>query len=129
MTETVDLAVNGGLMRGMDANERLIAVNAQFVREDTTEPIYKLFTIDDRYPAMLRVAKGGNAIALEIWAIPLEGFAEVLIGEPPGLSIGKVRLADGTEVLGVLGEAIMCTKEREITKHGGWKKYLAHVGV
>ncbi|PSF36596.1 glutamyl-tRNA amidotransferase [Aphanothece hegewaldii CCALA 016] len=129
MTETVYLAVNGGLMRGMDANERLIAVNATFVQEATTDPIYRLFTIDDRYPAMLRVSEGGNAIAVEIWAIPQEGLAEVLIGEPPGLSIGKVRLADGKEVLGVLGEAIMCTQEREITQYGGWRKYLAHVGV
>jgi hypothetical protein len=128
MSETVDLAVNGGLMRGMDANGRLLAVNATFVRESTTEPIYKLFSIDDRYPAMLRVAEGGNAIAVEIWAIPLVGFSQVLWEEPPGLCIGKIRLADGQEILGVLGEHLICENRREITQYGGWRKYLASRG-
>ena len=38
------------------------------------------------------------------------GFAQLLIGEPPGLRIGKVRLADGEETLGVLGRpALWCS--------------------
>jgi hypothetical protein len=125
MTETMYLAVNGGLMRGLEVNDRLIAVDATFIREDTTEPIYRLFSIDDSYPAMIRVAEGGNAIAVEIWSVPLAGLCQVLWQEPPGLCVGKVRLADGEEVLGVLGEAIMCKEEREITQYGGWRKYLA----
>jgi hypothetical protein len=45
--------------------------------------------------------------------------------EPTGLSIGKVRLEDGSEVLGVLGEPILCEGQREITAHGGWRAYVA----
>ena len=34
----------------------------------------------------------------------MEAFATVLSNEPAGLAIGKIKLADGTEMLGVLVE-------------------------
>ncbi len=123
--ETVQLAVNGTLMRGLELNANLLAVGATFVREAMTEPRYRLWSIDDRHPAMMRVATGGAAIALEIWDVPTTGLTEILLREPPGLCIGKVRLADGEEVLGVLGEAILCEGKREITQWGGWRAYIA----
>jgi hypothetical protein len=121
----VELAVNGTLMRGLELNRNLLDAGATFVRETTTAPTYRLWSIDDRHPAMLRVASGGAAVAVEVWAVPPGGLATVLLQEPPGLCIGKVRLADGQEVLGVLGEPILCEGQREITSHGGWRAYLA----
>jgi len=121
----VKLAVNGTLMRGLELNGNLLDVGAIFVREAATAPTYRLWSIDDRHPAMLRVASGGTAVAVEVWAVPPEGLARVLLQEPPGLCIGKVRLADGEEVLGVLGEPILCQGQREITSYGGWRAYLA----
>jgi gamma-glutamylcyclotransferase (GGCT)/AIG2-like uncharacterized protein YtfP len=60
MSETVNLAVNGTLMLGLELNNNLLAVGATFVREATTEPTYRLWSIDDRYPAMLRVRERGK---------------------------------------------------------------------
>ncbi|MDB9513399.1 glutamyl-tRNA amidotransferase [Kamptonema animale CS-326] len=124
MIQTVYLAVNGTLMRGLELNHNLLAVGASFVRETVTEPSYRLWSIKDRYPAMLRVADGGVAIAVEVWAIPADGISEILLKEPAGLCVGKVRLADGEEVLGILGEAILCEGQREITEWGGWRSYV-----
>ncbi len=124
MAEMLKLAVNGGLMRGFPDNKNLTDVEATFMKEAETEPVYRLFSIGDRHPAMLRVPQGGRAIAVEIWAIPLAGLGIVLTQEPPGLCIGKVRLADGEEVLGVLGESICCEQGKEITQYGGWRNYL-----
>lgn len=121
----VRLAVNGTLMRGLELNPNLIAVGATFVRETATEPSYRLWSINDRHPGMIRVRTGGVGVAVEVWAVPPAGLADVLLREPPGLSIGKVKLADGEEVLGVLAEPILCESQREITKHGGWRKYIA----
>ena len=112
-------------MRGLALNKNLIAVGATFVREATTSPSYRLWSIGDRHPAMVRVAHGGTAIAVEVWDVPAAGLAAVLLAEPPGLSIGKVRLADGEETLGVLGEAVLCEGQREITEYGGWRAYVA----
>jgi hypothetical protein len=119
------LAVNGTLMRGLELNPNLLAVGATFVREDETEPCYRLWSIDDRHPAMLRTPGEGTAIAVELWDIPLAGLAQVLLSEPPGLAIGKVALSDGTIVLGVLGEPFLCAGRREITEYGGWRQYVA----
>ncbi len=121
----VRLAVNGTLMRGLALNGNMLAAGATFVRETTTARSYRLWSIGDRHPAMMRVARGGAAIAVEVWEVPAAGLATILLGEPGGLSIGKVRLADGEETLGVLGEPILCEEQREITEYGGWRAYLA----
>ena len=122
------LAVNGTLMRGLELNPNLLAVGASFVREDETEACYRLYSIGDRHPAMLRTPDAGARVALELWQVPAEGLAQVLLNEPPGLAIGKVVLRDGRVVLGVLGEPFLCEGQREITAHGGWRAYVASKG-
>ena len=119
------LAVNGTLMRGLGLNGNLLAAGGSFVREAKTAPVYRLYSINDVHPAMLRVDSGGAAIALEIWELPAAGFAQVLAGEPAGLCIGKVALSDGGEVLGVLGEPWLIARGAEITRYGGWRAYTA----
>ena len=104
--ETVPLAVNGTLMRGFALNRNLLA-GATFVHATVTAPIYRLWSIDDEYPAMLRVTAGGAAIALEVWAVSMIHLGTIL-QEPPGLCLGKILLADQSIILGVLGEAYMC---------------------
>jgi len=125
MESSVLLAVNGTLMRGLELNGNLQKIKAEFVREALTEPTYRLWSIGDRHPAMQRVETNGAAIAVEIWAVTASGISTLLQLEPPGLCIGKVRLADGEEVLGVLGESILCVGQPEITHWGGWRAYTA----
>ncbi|HVO87587.1 MAG TPA: gamma-glutamylcyclotransferase [Casimicrobiaceae bacterium] len=119
------LAVNGTLMRGLELNRNLLDAGARFVREDRTAPCYRIWSIGDRHPAMMRAPGEGTRVALEIWSVPIDGLARILLGEPPGLCIGKVLLDDGTVVLGVLGEPFLCQGQREITTYGGWRAYIA----
>jgi gamma-glutamylcyclotransferase (GGCT)/AIG2-like uncharacterized protein YtfP len=119
------LAVNGTLMRGLELNGNLLAAGATFVREARTAPVYRLWSIGDRHPAMVRVSTGGAAIALEIWSVSAAALTSILRQEPAGLCIGTVQLDDGSEVLGVLGESILCEGQREITTYGGWRAYVA----
>jgi hypothetical protein len=124
-SEPIPLAVNGTLMRGLELNPNMLAAGAVFVREDATVPAYRLYSIHDRHPAMVRVATGGVSVAVEVWNVPPDGLASILLKEPPGLSIGKVSLQSGVEILGVLGEPILCEGQREITEFGGWRAYVA----
>jgi carbamate kinase len=124
------VAVNGTLMRGFKLNPNMIEAGATFVRETTTAPVYRLWTINDDYPAMVRVSDGtGVHVLLEIWSVPRGGLAKIFLKEPPGLTLGKVLLDDGTSVVGLLGEAAVVAGQREITKHGGWRAYMAAGGV
>jgi len=126
-SKPVLLAVNGTLMRGLELNPNLQRVGAAFVREAATAPEYRIWSIGDRHPAMMRFRQGGASVLLEVWSVPPAGLASVLLSEPPGLAIGKVVLDDGAELLGVLGEAWLCEGQREITQHGGWRTYTASV--
>lgn len=118
------LAVNGTLMRGLELNKNLTSIGAEFVEETTTVPEYRLWSIRDRYPGMVRVKTGGRAIALEVWSVPKDRLIEVLLKEPPGLSVGQVVLVNGDTVWGILAEPSLCEGQREITELGGWRKYL-----
>ena len=126
--KTTLLAVNGTLMRGLELNGNMLDVGATFVREDQTDACYRIWSIDDRHPAMLRTPGQGTRVALELWDVPVEGLARILQSEPPGLAIGKVVLQDGSVVLGVLGEPFLCEGKREITEFGGWRGYTAARG-
>jgi len=126
--ETVSLAVNGTLMRGLELNHNLLDIGSTFVCETTTSPCYRLWSIDDRHPAMMRDVDQGRVISLEVWDVPLEGLATLLLGEPQGLCIGRITLIDGAEVLGVLGEPWLCQDQVEITDWGGWRAYMAKKG-
>jgi len=127
MTATTLLAVNGTLMRGLELNPNMVAARARFVREDSTDACYRIWSINDRHPAMIRVLTGGVAVALEVWEVPMEGLGNLLLGEPAGLSIGKVLLGDGSEVLGVVGESWLVEGQKEISRFGGWRAYTAQL--
>ena len=106
MTTTL-LAVNGTLMRGLELNPNMQKAG-------------------DRHPGMIRVNEGGTHVDVEIWQLPLTSFAALLMSEPAGLAIGKIKLADGSEVLGVLAENWLTEGQREITELGSWRKYTGH---
>ena len=119
------LAINGTLMRGLALNPSLLSVGATFVAEAQTAPAYRLWSIGDAYPGMLRTGRGGAAIWLELWELEAGGLIQILEGEPAGLTLGRVLLADGRSVLGILSEPFAVEAQREITSFGGWRAYLA----
>ena len=129
MTNNVLFAVNGTLMRGLALNANLVAAGATFVREDKTDACYRIWSIDDRHPAMQRTPGEGTNVAVELWEVPVAGLVSILLAEPPGLAIGKVVLRDGSVVLGVLGEPFLCEGKREITDYGGWRAYVRSMGA
>jgi len=119
------LAVNGTLMRGLALNPNMLEAGAVFVREATTAPIYRMWSIGDRYPGMIRAAEHGAAIALEVWEVEPAGLIQILDREPPGLAVGRVALADGSQVLGVFAEPYVVEQQVEMTAYGGWRAYIA----
>jgi hypothetical protein len=132
--ETVLLAVNGTLMRGLELEPNLVNLGATFVREDRTEPAYRIYSINDIHPAMVRVppanATNGVSVAVEIWSVPADGVATLLEKEPPGLSIGKAKLQNGSIVLGVIAEPALVVGMKDISSYkGSFRDYIARTGM
>jgi gamma-glutamylcyclotransferase (GGCT)/AIG2-like uncharacterized protein YtfP len=123
--EEILLAVNGSLMRGFALNENLLAVNAEFVSEAATSDQYRMWSINDQYPAMQRDSNGGKKMKVEIWKMTPKALAELIESEPPGLCLGKIELVDNQWIFGILGEKFICQGMEEITQWGGWRNYLA----
>jgi len=132
--EQVLIAVNGTLMRGLELEPNLVNLGPTFVREDRTEPAYRLYSVNDVHPAMVRLpaneTNGGVTVAVEIWSVPADGVATLLSKEPPGLSIGKVKLQNGTTILGVLAEPALVVGKKDISNFdGSWREYIAQTGM
>lgn len=123
--DQIKFAVNGTLMRGFELNRNLTEVGAEFICAAQTAPCYRLWSINDQYPAMQRDEHNGAAIEVEVWQLDPAALVGVLQYEPLGLTLGKVELANGEWVLGVLGEAHICSGQLEITARGGWREYLS----
>jgi len=119
------LAVNGTLMRGLELNRNMLDAGAKFSRQAQTAPCYQLWSINDCYPGMLRTnAENGAKIVLELWEMDAAGLMYILEHEPPGLTVGRVLLESGEEVLGVLAEPYLVQGKPEITSYGGWRNYI-----
>ena len=73
--DKVLLAVNGTLMRGLELESNLKEVGAIFVKKSKTEKAYRLYSVDDKYPAMVK-GKHGKAIEVEVYELTKEGMDE-----------------------------------------------------
>lgn len=122
--QKISLAVNGTLMRGLSLNKNLLELDAEFQNETLTSSNYRLWSIDDQYPAMIRDQNLGIKIELEVWTLSPEALISLLTKEPPGLCVGLVELDDGKRIFGVLGEPYILLNQKEITHFGGWRKYI-----
>jgi len=124
-----ELVVVGAHMSGLGLNSELTRPGGMFLRRARTEPSYRLFALPGgppRRPGLLRIAQGaGAAIDVEVWALPAEGFAAFVAAIPAPLGVGKVRLSDGSAPSGFLVEAEAVRDALDISRHGGWRGYLA----
>jgi gamma-glutamylcyclotransferase (GGCT)/AIG2-like uncharacterized protein YtfP len=122
--ERIHLFVNGTLMTGGELHANLDG--ARLCGEWKTAPRYRLFSAEDRHPAMIRDDAHGVAVAGELYEVPLPVLSAVLDGEPPGLGLGVVELSDGRLTLGVVwlsGE--VPPSFRDISEYGDWRRYRA----
>jgi AGZA family xanthine/uracil permease-like MFS transporter len=118
------LFVNGTLMRGLALHPNLDG--ATFLEEVPTAPRYRIHSIADQHPGMYQVESGGVAVLGELYRLSDDVLDRVVRGEPPGLFVGPVELADGRVVPGVLFDRERIRPvDRDISASGGWRAYLA----
>ncbi len=94
----------------------------------TTAPEYRLYALDTTPPKpglLTPPGGGGAAIEVEVWALDAAALGVFVAAIPAPLGVGRVVLADGTEVTGFLCEPHTVEHAREITASGGWPAHLA----
>lgn len=124
---TLPIAVVGAHLSGLPLNGQLLERGATLTETTTTAPSYRLYALPGTTPpkpGLQRVAEGGAAIALEVWAMPIEAVGSFLALIPAPLGLGSVTLADGRSVHGFVCEAQALAGARDITTFGGWRAYL-----
>ena len=129
--DEIAIAVVGAHLSGMALNGELLALGGRLLKAATTAPDYQLYALDTTpaKPGMLRVASGkGSSIELEVWALPAAAFGNFVAAIPPPLSIGTVRLADGSGVKGFIVEPADIAEARDISSFGGWRAFVAGKG-
>ncbi len=112
----------GAHMSGLPLNHQLTALGGRFLHTARTADAYRLHALGNR-PGMLR-AQDGAAIDGEVWALPMTAIGALLALVPPPLGFGTVELTDGP-CLGFLAEADGVAAAPDITRHGGWRAWLA----
>jgi len=119
-----ELFVNGTLMRGLKLHNNL--EGAEFMGEFSTQPLYRLYSINDIHPGMFEVADGGVAVNGEMYRMSDEIWRSVEAGEPPHLYCGSIKLDNGQTVDGILfPQEIAEAEHKDISAFGDWRAYIA----
>ncbi|HEY2205759.1 MAG TPA: gamma-glutamylcyclotransferase [Pseudonocardia sp.] len=93
--------LNGTAMAG-GADHHLVG-GAPLVARTTTAPRYRFHAVLGAYPALEPVAEGGVSVVGEVYDLSYRQLREVLLpGEPDGLELGVVELADGSGALAMV---------------------------
>jgi allophanate hydrolase len=131
--DEIAIAVVGAHLSGMALNSELRALGGRLLKVASTAPDYKLYALKGTTPpkpGMLRIEVGaGSSIELEVWALSPASFGAFVAAIPAPLSIGTIRLADGSGVQGFLVEAAAVGGARDISKFGGWRAFMAEAAT
>jgi allophanate hydrolase len=127
--DEIAIAVVGAHLSGMALNSELRALGGRLIKATSTAPDYTLYALKGTTPpkpGMLRIEAGaGSSIEVEIWALSPASFGAFVATVPAPLSIGTIRLNDGSAVQGFLVEAAAVNGARDISQFGGWRAFMA----
>ena len=129
MDAMVKVAVVGAHLSGQPLNGQLTERGARLVGRVHTAPDYRLFALpgtEPPKPGLVRVQPDmGARIELEVWEMAVQQYGSFVALVPAPLGIGTIRLDSGAMVQGFLCEALATNGAADITRHGGWRAYLA----
>ena len=124
MTDVPRMFLNGTAVAG-GADHHPVG-GPPLVAATTTAPRYRFHAVGGRYPALEDVGEGGAAVAGEVYDLSYEQLREVLLpGEPDGLELGVVELADGSGSLAMVlrREYPALPELTDISELGSWRAY------
>lgn len=128
---TVRIAVCGAHLSGQPLNHQLTDRGGELVADTTSAPAYRFYALAGGPPArpgMIR-SNDGAAIRVEVWELPMENLGSFVAGIPAPLGVGRLELADGTDVMGFICEPYAIADALDITEFGDWRSYLNSIAT
>ncbi|MFI6151795.1 allophanate hydrolase [Kitasatospora sp. NPDC051170] len=126
----VDLAVFGAHRHGQPLNHQLTKLGARYAGPVRTAPDYRLTALatEPPKPGVVHVGPGnGGRISGERWTLSPAALGHFLAELPAPMSLGRIRLDDGSWVLGFQCDPHSAASGTDITHHGDWLAYLATI--
>jgi allophanate hydrolase len=120
--DLMTVAVVGLHLSGEPRNAELTDRGATLIGAARTAPCYRLYALPSGAPGLVRDETGAS-IEIELWRLPATTVGGLLACIPAPLSLGRIVLADGTEVTGFLCEAYAVAAAHDITAGGGWRAH------
>ncbi|MFB7948573.1 allophanate hydrolase [Kitasatospora phosalacinea] len=124
----VDLAVFGAHRRGQPLAHQLTGPGARYAGPVRTAAAYRLVALptEPAKPGLVHVGpEGGGAVTGERWTLAPAALGRFLAALPAPMSLGRIRLDDGSTVLGFQCDPHAAAAGTDITRYGDWLAYLA----
>ncbi len=121
----VELAVFGAHLAGQPLNGQLVSRGARLVSTVYSSEDYRMYALPGAVskPAVARVDPGtGARLEGELWSLSAAALGTFLAGLPQPMTLGRITLDDGREVLGF---GCAWPEGPDITEFGGWRSYLS----
>jgi allophanate hydrolase len=121
------LAVVAAHRIGQPLNPQLVALGGRYLGVTATAPVYRLLALaggDVARGGIWWAGTEGDSVEVELHELPLAAVGALLSLLPAPLAIGRVELADGSSVYGLLC-AHRPDDAVDVTRHGSWPRYLA----
>ena len=124
---TLPIAVVGAHLAGMPLHGQLVERGCRLRRRTRTASRYRLYALAGTVPPKPGLARAdeGAAIEVEVYDMPVQAVGSFLSLIPSPLGLGSVELEDGQWVQGFICEPWALAGAEDITRHGGWRAYLA----
>ena len=123
------MTVVGAHLSGQPLNWQLTERRARLVAATRTHGDYRFFALANTTPPkpglVYTPGFAGQGIEVEVWAMPEDTIGSFLNLIPPPLSLGTIRLADGSTAKGFLCEPSGVEGAQEITHLGSWRNFVA----
>jgi allophanate hydrolase len=107
----------------------LIELGGTLVAATRTAAGYRLLALPGTAPPKPGLVRApgfqGDGIEVEIWALGEAAFGRFVAGLPQPMGIGRVQLADGSEVPGFICEPCATDGATDISHFGGWRAFTA----
>ena len=97
---------------------------ARFVERTRTAPRYRLYFVDELWPALLPV-KDGIAIECELYECSEELLERLARVEPPGWNRRPLELEDGRFVDAFVADAALAARGVDVSERGSWAAFVA----